>query len=64
MGVDPATMMMASAVVSSVGTLHSAQAKRSALQRENVRLERERKLAEIEALEQENIRKDMQASRI
>jgi len=59
MGVDPATMMMASAVVSSVGTLQSAQAKRAALQRENVRLERERKLAEIEALEQENIRKDM-----
>jgi hypothetical protein len=39
MGVDPATMMMASAVVSSAGAIHSAQNQRAALQRENVRLE-------------------------
>ena len=59
MGVDPATMMMASAVVSSAGAIHSAQNQRAALQRENVRLEQERRLAELQAIEQENIRKEM-----
>ena len=59
MGIDPATMMMASAVVSSVGTYSNIQNIKAANARERVRYERERKIAEIQAMEEENIRKDM-----
>ena len=59
MSIDPATMMMASAVVSSVGTYSNIQNVKAANQRERVRYERERKIAEIQAMEEENIRKDM-----
>ena len=59
MGIDPATMMMASAVVSSVGTYSNIQNVKAANERERVRYERERKIAEIQAMEEENIRKDM-----
>ena len=59
MGIDPATMMMASAVVSSVGTYSNIQNIKAANERERVRYERERKIAEIQAMEEENIRKDM-----
>ena len=59
MGVNPGTMMLASAAVSAVGTLHSMKAQKAALARENVRYERERKMAQLQAIEQENIRKDM-----
>ena len=41
------TMMMASAVASTAGIVFSIQAQRSALQRENTRLERESKIAQI-----------------
>ena len=59
MGIDPATMMMASAVVSSVGTYSNIQNVKAANQRERVRYERERKIAKLQAIEEENMRKDM-----
>jgi len=57
--INPGTMMLASAAVSAVGTLHNMKAQKAALSRENVRYERERKIAALDAIEQENIRKDM-----
>ena len=57
--INPVTMMLASDAVSAVGTLHSMKAQKAALSRENVRYERERKVAALDAIEQENIRKDM-----
>lgn len=57
--VGPGTLMMASAAIQSVGTAYNIRAQKSALAREQVRYERERKVAELDAIEQENIRKDM-----
>ena len=50
MGIDPATMMMASAVVSSVGTYSNIQNVKAANQRERVRYERERKIEKLQAI--------------
>ena len=58
MGASASTMMMASAIASTAGMVYSIQAQRAALQRENTRLERESKIAQIQALEEENLRRD------
>jgi hypothetical protein len=58
MGVSAGTMMMASAVVSSIGTIRQIGYIKAANARERARYEREAQMAEIEAIEQENIRKD------
>ena len=52
-------MFAAAAIVSAVGTVASVQSQRAALQRENYRLETEKKLAAVQALEEENARKEM-----
>ena len=56
MGVNASTMFAAAAVVSAVGTVASVSAQRKALARENYRLDTEAKLAEVQALENENAR--------
>jgi hypothetical protein len=58
MGVGPGTMMMASAAIGAVGTLYNISATKSANKREQARYERESLMAKIDAIEQENIRKD------
>jgi len=52
-------MFAAAAIVSAVGTVASVQSQRRALARENYRLETEKKLAAVQALEEENARKEM-----
>ena len=59
MGVSAATMMMASTVVSAAGTYQQIQYQKAANARERTRYERESKMAQIEAIEQENLRRDM-----
>ena len=59
MGVSAATMMMASTVVKAVGTYQQIQYQKAANARERTRYERESKMAQIEAIEQENLRRDM-----
>ena len=59
MGVSAATMMMASTVVSAAGTYQQIQYQKAANAREKTRYERESKMAQIEAIEQENLRRDM-----
>lgn len=59
MAKSASTMFAAAAIVSAVGTVASVQSQRAALQRENYRLETEKKLAAVQALEEENARKEM-----
>ena len=59
MSANASTMFAAAAIVSAVGTVASVQSQRAALQRENYRLETEKKLAAVQALEEENARKEM-----
>lgn len=59
MGVSAATMMMASSVVSAAGQYQQIQYQKAANAREKTRYERESKMAQIEAIEQENLRRDM-----
>lgn len=58
MAKSASTMFAAAAIVSAVGTVASVQSQRAALQRENYRLETEKKLAAVQALEEENARKE------
>jgi len=59
MAKSASTMFAAAAIVSAVGTVASVQSQRRALARENYRLETEKKLAAVQALEEENARKEM-----
>lgn len=59
MSANASTMFAAAAIASAVGTVASVQSQRAALQRENYRLETEKKLAAVQALEEENARKEM-----
>ena len=59
MAKSASTMFAAAAIVSAVGTVASVQSQRAALQRENYRLETEKKLAAVQALEEEKARKEM-----
>ena len=58
MGINAGTMMMVSSVVNAAGALRQISYVKAANAREKARYERERKMAEIDAIEQENIRKD------
>jgi len=58
MGVGAGTMMMASSAIGAVGTLYNISATKAANKREQARYERESLMAKIDAIEQENIRKD------
>lgn len=58
MGISAGTMMMMSAVVSAAGTMQQISNMKAANARERSRYERESKMAELQAIEQENIRKD------
>ena len=53
------TLFLASSAVAAVGTLSSVAAQRSALARENYRLETEAKMADLKALEESNDRRFM-----
>ena len=57
MNMSASTLFLASAAVSAIGTLSSIKAQKSALARENYRLETEAQLAKVQALEAENSRK-------
>ena len=59
MAKSASTMFAAASIVSAVGTVASVQSQRRALARENYRLETEKKLAAVQALEEENARKEM-----
>ena len=59
MAKSASTMFAAASIVSAVGTVASVQSQRKALARENYRLETEKKLAAVQALEEENARKEM-----
>tara|TARA_R100001480_G_scaffold29428_2_gene39945 strand:- start:6635 stop:7111 length:477 start_codon:yes stop_codon:yes gene_type:complete len=59
MSANASTMFAAAAIVSAAGTVASVQSQRRALARENYRLETEKKLAAVQALEEENARKEM-----
>ena len=56
--IGPGTMMMASAAIGAVGTIYNINAVKAANKREAARYEREALIAKIDAIEQENIRKD------
>ena len=58
MGVGAGTMMMASAAIGAVGTIYNINDVKAANKREAARYEREALIAKIDAIEQENIRKD------
>jgi len=59
MAKSASTMFAAASIVSAVGTVASVQSQRRALARESYRLETEKKLAAVQALEEENARKEM-----
>ena len=59
-GSSASSMFMLSAAVGAVGTLSSIQAQKRALARENYRLETEAEMAKLQALEEENTRKEQQ----
>ena len=59
MAKSASTMFVAASIVSAAGTVASVQSQRRALARENYRLETEKKLAAVQALEEENARKEM-----
>ena len=53
------TLFLASSAISAVSTVSSVQAQRAAMARENYRIETERRMARLRALEEENARKEM-----
>lgn len=57
-GVESATLFAISTGVQTVGNIASIQSQRAALARENYRIETEKKLAAMQALEAENARKE------
>ena len=59
-GSSAADLFAAASVMSAVGTFSSIQAQRRALARENYRLETEAEMAKLQALEEENTRKEQQ----
>ena len=59
-GSSAASLFAAASVMSAVGTFSSIQAQRRALARENYRLETEAEMAKLQALEEENTRKEQQ----
>ena len=59
-GSSAASLFAAASVMSAVGTFSSIQAQRRALARENYRLETEAEMAKLQALEEENTRKEEQ----
>jgi hypothetical protein len=57
-GVESATLFAISTGVQTVGNIASIQSQRAALARENYRIETEKRLAAMQALEAENARKE------
>lgn len=57
-GIESATLFAISTGVQTVGNIASIQSQRAALARENYRIETEKKLAAMQALEAENARKE------
>ena len=57
-GVEAATLFAVSKGVETIGTISSIQSQRAALARENYRIETEKKLAAMQALEAENARRE------
>tara|TARA_R100001082_G_scaffold54220_1_gene29640 strand:+ start:55 stop:504 length:450 start_codon:yes stop_codon:yes gene_type:complete len=53
------TLFLASSAIAAVGTVSSIRAKKEALARENVRIETERQMADLKAIEESNDRRDM-----
>ena len=53
------TLFLASSAISAVSTVSSVQAQRAAMARENYRIETEKKLAQLKALEEENFRREI-----
>jgi len=56
MGMDPATMFLVSSAVSAGGSLYSGVQQRQAAQNDIVRYQQEKKYAELQALQDENLR--------
>ena len=59
-GSSAASLFAAASVMSAIGSFSSIQAQRRALARENYRLETEAEMAKLQALEEENTRKEQQ----
>ena len=59
-GSSAASLFAAASVMSAIGSFSSIQAQRRALARENYRLETEAEMAKLQALEEENTRKEEQ----
>ena len=59
-GSSAASLFAAASVMSAIGSCSSIQAQRRALARENYRLETEAEMAKLQALEEENTRKEEQ----
>ena len=59
-GASAASLFAAASVMSAIGSFSSIQAQRRALARENYRLETEAEMAKLQALEEENTRKEQQ----
>ena len=58
-GVEASTLFALASVSSSVGTVANIQSQRAAMARENYRIETERRMARLRALEEENAREEM-----
>lgn len=58
-GVEASTLFALASVSSSVGTMANIQSQRAAMARENYRIETERRMARLRALEEENAREEM-----
>jgi len=59
MGLSASTLFLMSTAATTIGTISSVRAQRAAIARENYRLETERRLAEVQALEEENARTEV-----
>ena len=59
-GSSAASLFAAASVMSAIGSFSSIQAQRRALARENYRLETEAEMAKLQALDEENTRKEEQ----
>ena len=59
-GSSAASLFAAASVMSAIGSFSSIQAQRRALARENYRIETEAEMAKLQALEEENTRKEEQ----
>ena len=59
MGLNASTLFLISTAATTIGTISSVRAQRAAIQRENYRLETERRLAEVQALEEGNARTEI-----